>query len=84
MLVWLLHPMFDLRRYLRKAAVQAAELKPQASLLSLLIWVCLTFFQLSCQHENLTECENKVKSSGERGTEKHAAVETALVWYQWG
>ena len=34
-LVWLLHPMIDLRQYLRKAVVQAAELKPQASLLSL-------------------------------------------------
>lgn len=76
--------MIDLRRYLRKAVVQAAELKPQASLLSLLIWVCLTFSHLSCQHGNLTECKNKVKSFGERGTEKHAAVETVLVRYQWG
>ena len=83
-LVWLLHPVIDLRQYLRKAVVQAAELKPQASLLSLLIWVCLTFSHLSCQHGNLTECENKVKSFGERGTEKHAAVETVLVRYQWG
>ena len=49
--------------YLRKAAVETAELKPQASLLTPLSWVHLTFSHLPCQHETpQRECENEVES----------------------